>query len=130
VERGQGGDVSHDSRGSELERALTEALLTYTLIEVGPDALVLETVLRRPEEDDRPAGEDRDSPKIRLTADDRNELAVPLKPDGVFEEDGKHRWFDLPSGDPGPSWTLGPPPETLKTRGLNISRCKRLRSGG
>lgn len=35
--------------------------------------------------------------------------------------DGKHRWFDLPSGDPGPAWALGPPPEALKSRGINLS---------
>ncbi|MDB5309651.1 MAG: hypothetical protein JWO38_3853 [Gemmataceae bacterium] len=35
--------------------------------------------------------------------------------------DGKHRWFDLPSGDPGPAWGTGPVPPALKLRGLNIS---------
>lgn len=48
-----------------------------------------------------------------FTADGKRVLLAAL--------DGKHRWFDLPSGDPGPAWTLGPPPEALKNRGLNIS---------
>jgi hypothetical protein len=35
--------------------------------------------------------------------------------------DGKHRWFDLPSGDPGPAWTIKGTTAGLRVRGLNIS---------
>jgi hypothetical protein len=34
---------------------------------------------------------------------------------------GKHRWFELPSGDPGPAWGIGPASAALKARGLNVS---------
>lgn len=67
--------------------ALTEALLTQTLVEVGTDSLVLEgryadvqkTTSERPVRIEVPR-------TIRLTAEDRDELAVPLEPAGVYEE--------------------------------------------
>jgi hypothetical protein len=67
--------------------SLTEALITYTLVEVGPDGLVLEGRYSDVQKKtiDRPAKVD--VPRtIRLTIDDRNELAVPLEPEGVYEE--------------------------------------------
>jgi hypothetical protein len=66
---------------------LTEGLITYTLVEVGPDGLVLEgrcsdvqkKTVERPVKVEVPR-------MIRLTAGDREELAVPLEPAGVYEE--------------------------------------------
>ena len=67
--------------------ALTEALITHTLVEVGPDSLVLEgrysdvqkKHVERPVKVEVPR-------RIRLTADDPEELNVPLVPAGVYEE--------------------------------------------
>jgi hypothetical protein len=96
--------------------ALTEALVTYTLVEAGPDGLVLEgrySDVQRKKTDDRPARVEVPQ-TIRLTADDRNELAVPLEPEGVYEEGTetvtvsgtacKARWYKYRGSDTNGTW--------------------------
>jgi hypothetical protein len=95
--------------------ALTEALITHTLVEVGPDSLVLERhcsdVQRKHVE--RPARVEVPR-RTRLTAADPEELAVPLVPARVYEEGTetvtisgtayKARWYKYRGGAGGDTY--------------------------